>query len=629
MENKQSAQYERQEPLNLYDEYVERINMQREAAIIKIAESRQIDFAESPNRALVEAALIGWFSEVGITPVQPLLTTLSTLPKGNTLPRIDYACGMFSYAKVLKKSTAVIASECLTALEAKFTDQGVLVEALGPYVNFCISDRALTDEVDAILDLSNTYGLSDENAGKVAVVDFSAPNIAKPLGINHLRSTVIGAAVSNLLEATGYAVVRDNHLGDWGTQFGNLIAAHEVFGDGRPFSEYSLTELNRLYAQFSAEIKTNDDLRAKGQEIFARLNNGEPELVAKWWHAYSASMLEFEEIYKRLHITFDTQIGEGYFKDRAKEIIEELATEAPEVIVHDPTEDTYYINGPHPVPLRTSNGYELYAARDLATIEQRRNDFDPDLMVYVVGEEQSTSFEAVFKAANISYLGHKKDGSRIAFEHANFGLLLGQDGKKLSSRKGTSGSLVEVIDEVYTHAFDETTKHNPDMPEDEAQRIAEKLATAAVVWNDLKTDRTSSVKFDIDQMLNLETGTVLDVAYTYSRSLSILSRAEDLLESLATVEPLFTEDAERQLVAAFSNFKDVILKSANERAPHHLVAYMQGLSRLHGKFYESCRVLGNNVPPESQKLRLDLHTAYVRIIDRGFSLLNIEVPARV
>ena len=186
-----------------------------------------------------------------------------------------------------------------------------------------------------------------------------------------------------------------------------------------------------------------------------------------------------------------------------------------------------------------------------------------------------------FKAANISYLGHKKDGSRIAFEHANFGLLLGQDGKKLSSRKGTSGSLVEVIDEVYTHAFDETTKHNPDMPENEAQRIAEKLATAAVVWNDLKTDRTSSVKFDIDQMLNLETGTVLDVAYTYSRSLSILSRAEDLLESLATVEPLFTEDAERQLVAAFSNFKDVILKSANERAPHHLVAYMQGLSLIH------------------------------------------------
>ncbi len=614
--------------LNQYQDYTAGIDEQRKEAIESLSEPVVPVDGRSPLRTGLEQTIKDWLDENGVESSDVSLSTVTSVPSSSKLSRIDYACPMFSYAKELHKSPAIIAQECIAGIGPELAKKGTGFETVGPYLNMCFSDESLQTELEHILDPSTECGKNIGTDRKVAVVDFSAPNIAKPLGVAHLRSTVIGAAVCNLFEATGYKVIRDNHLGDWGTQFGNLIAATQEYSPEIPFEELTLTDLTKLYVKFNAAKKEDEDLKRKGQETFAKLNNGDPELVKKWNHIYNVSLNDFEAIYKRLHITFDTQIGEGYFKDRAKTIIEELAEIVPDLVVRDEGENTMYINGPHPVPLRTGKDYELYAARDLATIEQRRDDFNPDVIAYVVGEEQMSSFEGLFQVAENTPLGEKKDGGKIKFEHLKFGLLLGPDGKKMSTRKGTSGSLVEVIDEVYEGAYAAIKDHNPGVDEKVAKDTAEQLAVAAIVWNDLRTDRRSSVKFDIQGMLNMESGTVRDVAYSCSRSRSILSKSTELADLSGSVEPEFTKDVERQMVASFTEFDDVVQRAADERAPHLLVTYLQNLSQLHGNFYESCRVIGEE-SATARLLRLEVHAAYLKIVQSGLALLNIVIPEKV
>lgn len=541
----------------------------------------------------------------------------------------DYALQMFKYAQVTKVSPAELAIKANQELEKNNVFERV--EVAGPYLNMRLKDDVLINNLRKIVAGGMDYGRINDNSGKIAIIDYSSPNVAKPFGINHLRSTVIGESVARILEATGFRVVRDNHLGDWGTQFGNLLAAHHEYASDKDFTSLSMDELTELYVRFNQEKKTSPELEKLGQSFFSKLEAGDEELLEKWTYALNLSINDFSKMYARLNVSFDTMVGEGYYVEASNSLIDKLATLAPaDLVVFDASTKAVYINAEHPVVLRTQDGYGVYAARDLATIDFRLKTYNPDAIIYVVGEEQSSYLRSVFEVANKTGLSYKKDSTPAQLEHVGFGLLLDKEGKKLSTRKGTSGKLEDVISALDAHAIEETKKRNPEMEQGQIEDIARKVANGALIWNDLRTDRRSSVKFDIERMLELGGGSITDIFYAYSRSCSILDKlgVKDTDDLESDLPENFSTENEHQLALLLSELSSVIRKSAEERAPHLIVAYLHELSLVHGRFYEESRVAGiddNNLA----NLRVALHRSYKIVVQNGLNLLNISPSHRL
>lgn len=544
----------------------------------------------------------------------------------------DYALPLFGFARNLKKNPVLLATDVVDSLRQNGDFDRV--EAIGAYVNMSLMDRILLGEVQGIIADADQFGRSGAHAGEVAIVEYSSPNVAKPFGINHLRSTVIGESIARLLDASGYVVVRDNHLGDWGTQFGNLLAAHEEYAPEQDFSSLSVDELTALYVRFSEDKKTSPRLVRAGQTAFSRLEQGDEDLREKWSIALDKSIEEFNRMYDRLNVHFDTMIGEAYYVDAANKLVDGLSDRVPaDVVVTDEESKAVYINGEHPVVVRTQDGYGVYAARDLATIQFRAEAYQPGAALYVVGNEQSSYFRSVFDVAAQAGLTKGSDGEDYSLEHVNFGLLLDENGKKLSTRKGTSGKLEDVLQQLDDKAASETLSRNPDMPDTQVKDIAHAVAVGALIWNDLRTERTSSVRFDVDNMLKLGGGSVVDIMYSYSRTCSILDKVKDLAS--ASEEPAttslpdtFSTKIEHRLAVQLNEFEAVIKKSADDRAPHNLVQYIQELSQLHGRFYEESRVIGVE-NKEVVAMRVALHRAYKVVVENGLGLLNIQLTQRI
>lgn len=619
-----------------YDAYLLELNQQIEGSIQDATERRLLprEHCESVVATALRTNLRGTLEtliqEVLVEPSADDVVDYAAITlEGLTYPpqnaainwKPDYALPMFPLARPAQRNPASIAQQFAETISSGSLYERV--EATGPYVNKRLSEKVLSQGVADIIAKGERYGQLTDHQGEVAVIDYSGPNVAKPFGINHLRSTVIGEALSRLLDANGYTVIRDNHLGDWGTQFGNLLAAFDTYSTSTDFNSLTIDDLNKLYVQFSEDKKTTPSLIRKGQSYFSRLEAGDPELMDRWTATLRKSMHEFSAMYQRLGIHFDTQIGEGYFVQSAKDIIGSLPNRLPGKVIHDTDTDAVYINAEYPIMLKTSDGYCVYAARDLATIQFRSKRYNPNVMLYVVGEEQSTSFDAVFTVAQEAELTDTR------LEHISFGLLLDENGKKLSTRKGTSGKLEDVLDAVEERAFEEVTLRNKNMSPDEARQIARDIAVGALVWNDLRADRRSSVRFDINRMLTLGGGSVVDILYTYSRTASLLEKIgaqtyTNLIKSHAT----FSSDTEHRLAARMMELGNVVRKAADDRAPHVLVGYLQNLATLHGKFYEESRVIG--VEDEGiVSTRIALHKAYEIVVNNTLRLLNIPVVKRI
>lgn len=620
-----------------YRAHTRSIEAQIRQATIKIRSEllneQTLDIIKAPDILKLEISRkIDEIYTIAIDMRDIILSSSETKIRDSALSRIDFSFNTYGLAKQLRQNPIQIASDINTALNASEENSQYTTEQIGPYINFELTNQSLSRELESIIVSGDKYGISDENNNEIVVVDFSSPNIAKPFGVNHLRSTVIGLAVSNLLENSGTTVIRDNHLGDWGTQFGNLLAAYEEFGDNIPFEELSLDQLTELYVRFNNEKKDNVDLVAKGQQTFSKLEQGDKLLLERWLYVYNLSIVEFTRVYERLGIKFDTEVGESYYHDPAKKLVDELAESIPSLVIKDPVGHSVYINSEHPIPLRTGDNYELYAARDLATIVQRQKDYNPNNILYVVGEEQATSFDGVFKLAEAAGL-NKGYGSRSSkLEHITFGLLLDENNKKLSTRKGTSGKLEDIIDSVKTKAIEIVTLQNPDLEPEKIDHIAERIAIGAIIWNDLKSDRKTSVQFNVERMLQLQSGTVVDVFYSYARSNSIIETVSDQYDldnlDIKQFSGEFSDISEKRIVAAFSEYSEILREATNERAPHKIVAYLQALSKLHGTFYERCRVVSEE--NEAKKLfRLHIHIAYNNIIKHGLNILGIIPPDRI
>jgi arginyl-tRNA synthetase len=536
-------------------------------------------------------------------------------PRDPALGDLAFPC--FTLAKALKKAPPAIAAELATKLAGAV--EGVSAVATGPYVNFKIARGVLARSVIADIRAAGAaYGRSKIGAGKTVVIDLSSPNIAKPMSVGHLRSTVIGAAIVRLHEALGFKTVGINHIGDWGAQFGKLVAAVERWGDTVDLEGDPIKALLALYVRYHKEEKDDPSLDAAARAAFRELESGaEGKVRAIWRRLTELSLREFDEIYRRLGVRFDEVRGEAYYEPHLDSTIERIiaagVTEESEgALIVDLT--SIDKNMP-PCLLRKTDGTTLYATRDLAAAFHRYDLYHFDRCLYVVGGEQKLHFKqlkGVLKRMKLDW--------EPRVEHIEFGMLRLPEGK-MSTREGRVIFLEDLLDRAVEEAERIIAAKNPALSG--AREIAEQVGIGAVIFSDLKRERVRDVEFVWEEVLSFEGETGPYVQYTHARLASILRKAADAREGTAAADFDRLEDAGPILIR-LSQFPDVIASAAAHAEPSEVSVYLLGLCRELNNWYAQHRVLGQEASLTSA--RLELVRASKIVIASGLGLLGLAAP---
>jgi len=542
----------------------------------------------------------------------------------------DYAVNAaFALSKLLGISSNEVANLLAEKLNDKKPPEIAKVEVVGGYVNFFLAEEFLRKELAKIHKDGESYGKLKTGKGKTVIIDYSAPNIAKPMHVGHLRSTIIGDALANIYEALGYKVVRWNYLGDWGTQFGKLIAAYKLWGDKNEVEKNPIKTLEGLYVRFHEELKTKPELERVGQEEFQKLEKGDKENRKLWEWFKKESLKEFEKMYKLLGVEFDTYAGESdYEKDLAPTVadlqkrgIAEIG-EGGSVIVKL---DKYNLP---PALIQKSDGASLYITRDIALLKDRIKKYKPEKILYVVANQQTLHFQQLFAIAETLGLNSSK------FEHIKFGLVLGEDKKKLSTREGNAVTLEEVVNKAIKLARDIVEKKNPSLSEKEKEEIAQVVAVGALKYQDLKEHRNSDIVFDWQRMLDFTGNSGPYLQYTYARLTSILKKANVWkfnFQTLGWGPKLFDnlgEKSELAIIKHLLDFPDVLGKVGEANLPNHLALYLYELANLANRFYETVPVIKDeNLGRRAARLAL-VETA-AAILKTGLGLLGIGVLEKI
>jgi len=541
----------------------------------------------------------------------------------------DFALEIFILAKKQGLDPNQTAERIATVInkgKAKFIKNASTV---GLFVNIELNRENLYKEILLeIKILGENYGESNKNAGKVVLVDFSSPNIAKPMGVGHLRSTIIGQALCNIYHKTGYSVIKDNHLGDWGTQFGSLIWAYRNWRDDKRMNEDPIGELKDLYIRFHKASEQDPRLNDEARQIFANLEQKDSELSSLWKKFRDLSLIAFEKIYRRLAINFDTCIGESYFTDDSDELIQECLKKG--VCRKDKETGAVVVDSIRGIPfflLQKNDGSSLYMTRDLATLRFRVEAFKPETILYVVGEEQKLHFKQLFELAKkVGYLT-----STTKAKHIDFGMIL-VGGKKMSTRKGTLIELKDLFDESVKASKEIILQKKSDLGPKEFEETAEIIGVGAIVYNDLRQSRIKNISFDWKRMLNLEEGSAAYLQYTYARIESILRKLKEshiqVEEELNNGNIVFEKDIEFDLVKKIMMFPEVILKAQETDSPHHICVYLEDLAKSFNSFYNDVPVIHTS-NSNLRTSRILLVTAMAMIIKNGLALFNIKVPERM
>ena len=499
------------------------------------------------------------------------------------------------------------------------------VEAAAPgFINFWLSDATMQREF-AKLAADKKYGAGTIGKGKTVIVEYSQPNIAKKMHVGHMRTTIIGAALANIFEASGYKVVRWNYLGDWGTQFGKLIAAYKMWGDKKSVEKNPIEELQRLYVRFHEEMKSDPALEKRGQEEFKKLEEGDRENRKLWEWFKEESLAEFMKMYKILDVDFDVWIGEAFFeremKETVKELMEKHIAERSEGAVVVKLEDA----GLPPALIQKSDGASLYLTRDIANLRYRLKKYKPAKILYVVGNEQALAFEQLFAVAKL--LGW--DSAEL--KHIKYGLVLGEGGKKLSTREGTAQLLEGVIAEAISRAREVIEKKNPDLTPAEKDEVATAVALGALRYNDLKENRTTDIIFNWEKMLDFSGDSGPYLQYTYARLKSILRksgmRESDLYPSGVDVSSL-ERTAELALMRKLFEFPDVVARAGELYSTSTLAVYLYKLAVVANKFYETTPILKDD-DAARRAARLLLATTTAHMLQKGLGLLGIKTLEKI
>jgi arginyl-tRNA synthetase len=501
------------------------------------------------------------------------------------------------------------------------------VEAAAPgFINFWLSDKTLQDEFKRIA-ADKKYGAGNVGNGKTVIVEYSQPNIAKKMHVGHMRTTIIGAALANILEESGYRVVRWNYLGDWGTQFGKLIAAYKMWGSKAAVEKDPIEELQKLYVRFHAEMKTDPALEKRGQEEFKKLEDGDRENRRLWEWFKKESLKEFMKMYRALDIDFDVWIGEAFFEREMKATVKELMdahiAERSEGAVVVRLDDV----GLPPALIQKSDGASLYLTRDIANLRYRLKKYKPAKILYVVGNEQALAFEQLFAVAK--KLGW--DAKGVELRHIKYGLVLGSGGKKLSTREGTAQLLEGVIDEAVARAREVIDAKNPDLVPKEKDAIATAVALGALRYNDLKENRTTDIIFDWKKMLDFSGDSGPYLQYTYARLKSILRKSETAngkFNAKTADVSLLERTTELALVRKLFEFPDVVARAGELYSTSTLAVYLYKLAVTANKFYETTPILKDDNAARRDARLLLIATA-ARILRKGLGLLGIETLEKI
>lgn len=491
------------------------------------------------------------------------------------------------------------------------------IKIIGPYLNFYLDSTALAKEtLKNINKQKDKYGSQNIGKKKVIVIDYSSPNIAKPFGIGHLRSTVIGNSIYRTLKFLNYKPIGINHLGDWGTQFGKMIYAYQTWGDKTKLKEAPITYLYSLYVKFHQEAKINPELNEYGRLWFKRLEEGDIKAIKLWETFRKLSLNEFKKYYKELNINFDSYSGEAFYNQMLESTIN-LFEKKKLAEISDNALVVPLKNMP-PLMLKKSDGATTYATRDLAAAIFRIKEYKPDKILYVVGTPQKLHFEQLF--TTLHKAGYKKE----MFEHINFGHLNFKDAK-MSTREGNIIFLEDVLDKSIQLALQTIKEKNPEL--NDKEKVAKIVGIGAVIFADLNNDRTRDVIFDWDKILNYEGETAPYIQYAYARICSILKKAETkpVRKILGKGEHynLLSTEQEQTLIKLLSEYPAIIEETASTYKPSILARYSLDLAQAFNEFYHKCQILKEK--PELMYIRLELITAVKQVIKTSMNLLGIDV----
>jgi arginyl-tRNA synthetase len=500
------------------------------------------------------------------------------------------------------------------------------VEAAPPgFINFWLSDAIMQGEFKKIA-ADKSFGEGAIGKGKTVIVEYSAPNIAKLMHVGHLRNTMIGDALANILQASGYKVVRWNYLGDWGTQFGKIIAAYKMWGNREDLQKRPIEAMQSLYVRFHREAQTDPAIERRGQEEFKKLEDGDAENRKLWEWFREESVKDLRRTYAFfISADFDVWIGESFFNKEMRPLVEELlkkgvASRSEGAVIID-------LEKQHlpPALIEKSDGASLYLTRDIANLRYRLKKYDPAKILYVIGNEQSLHFEQLFAIAKLLGL----DSAALA--HIKYGLVLGESGKKLSTREGTTQLLEEVINEAIVKAREVIEKKNPDLSPAEKSEIAFAVALGALKYNDLKENRTTDIVFNWEKMLDFSGDSGPYLQYTYARLKNILRKAdvrESKLRPRGVDVSMLVHTTELALMRRIFEFPDIVERSGALYSTSTLAVYLYKLAVAANKFYETTPILkDDDVARRDARLLLVATTA--RVLRNGLGLLGIKTLEKI
>ena len=523
----------------------------------------------------------------------------------------DISVPMFLVVKELKKPLPEVVKEACDVIKtlSPFIKE---VNPTGPFINIIVDKGIVSEAVlKNVYDMNGNYGDSNIGNGKTIVLDYSSPNIAKSFSIGHLRSTMIGNSLKLIFQKAGYKTVGIDYLGDWGTQFGKMIVAYEMWGDDEAIKRDPINELSKLYVRFNTEAEDKPEMDEQAREAFRKIELGDPKYVALWKWIREESLKESQQIYDILGVSFDSYNGEAYYNDKMEPVVDELKEKG--LLKEDQGAQIVDLGDDLPPALiKRSDGGSLYITRDLAAVFDRMKTYNFDKCLYVVGNEQKlhfTQLKSVLKKMGYDY------GDRI--EHINFGLYL-TGGTKMSTRKGNVVKLYDVLMDAIAQARKQIEEKNPNI--ENKDEIARKVGIGAIVFNDLKNHRTNDIEFNLESMLKFEGQTGPYLQYTGVRIFSIVDGQE--LDFNNICKDKFNEPHYFELIKLIAAFKTTIERATVEYAPSVVAKYLLSLAQSFNGFYAKEKI--NAEDKAIRNTNMILAGAVRVVINEGLRLLGMD-----
>ena len=520
---------------------------------------------------------------------------------------------LMGLAKQRKMNPRQLAEQVVQSLDV--ADWCEPVEIAGPgFLNFRLKPDALQQALRSALK-SDCPFVDSAKSPRTVVVDFSSPNVAKPMHVGHIRSTILGDTVARVLRMLGHRVVTDNHIGDWGTQFGMLLLGWKTELNEAALEQDPIAELERLYKTINADESCRDEARAE----LVKLQAGDEENLAIWQRMIALSQVQFDHVYGRLGVTFDETLGESFYNPHLSELTEELqekgiAEESEGALVVRFSGDQQLAD--KPAIVRKRDGAANYTTTDLATLRYRMEAWQPTDIVYVTDGRQQLHFQQLFKI-----FGRWQDAVSVKLEHVWFGSILGPDGKPFKTRSGDTVRLADLLDEAEERAFTVVSEKNPDLSDDERRAIARVVGLGALKYADLSNNRQSDYIFDWDKMLAFQGNTAPYLQYAYTRVRSIFRKMD--APNFATVELQLKAPEELALAKHLMNFGQTLEMVAQDYRPNFLCNYLFELAGHFSRFYEACPVLKAEEAERNSRLAICELTA--RVLRSGLDAMGIEV----